>query len=77
MAGITLAIAEARLTAYLDAEAAVLNNQSYDIDVGGSRRSMTRADLAEVRKGIEYWSGLVNRLSNAVLGGSRSRYMVR
>jgi len=77
MAGITLAIAEARLTAYLDAEAAVLKNQSYDIDVDGSSRSLTRADLAEVRRGIEYWSGLTNRLSNAASGGARSRYLVR
>ena len=77
MAGITLAIAEARLTAYLDAEAAVLNNQKYEIDLGGSRRSLTRADLAEVRKGIEYWSALTTRLSNAATGGSRTRYLVR
>ena len=54
MAGITRQIAEARLTEYLAAEAKVLKNQSYSI--GG--RSLTRADLEEIREGITYWNGM-------------------
>lgn len=59
MAGITLAQAEARLTNYMGAEAAVLNGQSYEI--GG--RKMTRANLKEIQEGITYWDTRVKRLS--------------
>lgn len=41
---------ETRLAAYLEAEAAVLRNQSYTMPDG---RSVTRAQLAEIRKGLE------------------------
>lgn len=40
--------AKARLTAYYDAELAVLSGQSYKIGT----RSMTRADLGEIRRAI-------------------------
>lgn len=50
---------ETRLAAYLDAEAAVLRNQSYEMPDG---RKLTRASLAEIRKGIE---ALRNELANA------------
>lgn len=60
MAGITLAQAEAKLTAYLDAETAVLSGQEYTI---GSRR-MKRADLAEIRAGVSYWNGKVSELTS-------------
>lgn len=40
---------ETRLANYLEAEAAVLRNQSYEMPDG---RSLTRASLAEIRKGI-------------------------
>jgi hypothetical protein len=63
MAGITLAQAEARLTAYLNAEEAVLNGQSYSI---GSR-SLTRADLKSIQQGIEIWSARVDRLTRGGL----------
>ena len=38
-----------RLQQYLEAEAAILQGQAYTLD----GRSLTRADLAEVRRGIE------------------------
>ncbi len=66
MAGITLAQAEAQLSSYLTAETAVLNNQSYTIE----GRSMTRADLGEIRQGIKFWDTEVKRLSR---GGLRVR----
>jgi hypothetical protein len=40
---------EGRLAGYLQAEAAVLRNQSYTMADG---RGVTRAHLAEIRKGI-------------------------
>ena len=59
MAGITSAIAEARLTEYLAAESAVLGNQAYTIN----GRSLTRANLKDIREGIQYWQAAVERLS--------------
>jgi len=59
MAGITLEIADARLTQYMAAETAVLSSQAYKID----DREMTRADLDAIRSGIQYWSDWVERLN--------------
>ena len=53
MAGITLETAKRHLDAWLEAELAVTNAQSYTI---GSR-TMTKANLTEIRKSIEYWQG--------------------
>jgi hypothetical protein len=64
---ITLQIAQQRLTQYLDAEAAVLGGQEYRI----ADRSLKRADLAEIRKGIDYWSEKVENLSIGTASGSR------
>lgn len=65
MAGITLAIATARLAEYLDAEEKILGGQEYVI---GSRR-LKRADLAEVRAGIVMWDQRVKALSSLSRGG--------
>lgn len=43
-----IAAIETRLAAYLAAEADILRNQSYEFE----GRKLTRANLAEVRKGI-------------------------
>jgi len=66
MAGIDLDTANAKLTAYLNAEAAVLSGQRYKID----NRELYRADLAEIRKGIDYWNGWVQRLDARSRGRS-------
>lgn len=68
-AGITLETAERHLDAWLEAELAVTNAQSYTI---GSR-TMTKANLGEIRKSIEYWKGKVNALENAAKYGGRNR----
>lgn len=72
MAGITLAQAEAQLALYLAAEAAVLNNQRYRI----GDRELERADLAEIRDGVEIWNGRVKNLAAQASGRSRTRYVV-
>lgn len=59
MAGITLEIAEARLTEYLDAEAKILGGQAFS----RNGKAMTRADLAAVQAGIRFWEGRVQKLS--------------
>ncbi len=76
MAGITLAQAEAKLAVWLAAEEALATSQSYEIEVEGNRRSLTRANLNEVAKRIDYWNGWVNRLTAQATGRSRSRTIV-
>lgn len=59
MAGITAADAQARLTVYMTAEEKALGGQAYQI----AGRSMTRANLTEIRDGIDYWNSMVLRLT--------------
>jgi hypothetical protein len=66
MAGITQAQAQAQLNAYLAAETAVLTGQAYTIN----GRSLTRADLAAIQKGIEIWQARLQTISR---GGFRLR----
>lgn len=72
MAGITLKIAQKHLNAWLEAELQVTTNQSYTI---GSR-SLTRADLADIREQIDFWEGKVAKLENQQKHGGRNR-MIR
>ena len=64
MAGITLEIAEARLTEYLAAEAKVLGGQDY-VTADGER--LTRADLAAIQAGIKLWNARCQQLSRTSL----------
>ena len=59
MAAISLAVAEAQLTAWLAASTAVAGGQSYKI----GERSLTRADASEILKMIEFWSSKVEALT--------------
>lgn len=61
---ITLERAKIHLEAWLDAELAISTGQSYTI---GSR-SLTRANLSEVRKQIDYWRNKVAELEITVSG---------
>lgn len=70
MAGITLATAEAKLATWLAAEEKVAAGQSYSI--GG--RSLTRANLSEIREQINFWNSHAERLSAS---GGRSGMRVR
>ena len=54
MTGITLETAQKHLDAWLEAEMQVTNAQSYTI---GSR-TLTKANLTEIRNAIEYWEQL-------------------
>ena len=71
MPGITLEIAQKHLDAWLEAELACTTNQSYTI---GSR-TLTRADLAEIRNTSKYWAGIVAKLEAAKKYGGRNRTM--
>ena len=61
MAGITLQIAEDRLTEYLAAEEKILAGQAFS----RNGKAMTRADLAAVQQGIKLWEARVQRLSRS------------
>jgi len=71
MAGITAEQAQARLDAWLEADAAVSQSQSYSI----AGRSLTRANAAEIRNNIDYWQRKVSQLSRGG-SGARVRYGV-
>lgn len=59
-AGITYAIALERVGVYLKAETAVLGGQQHRFADG---RELTMADLGEIRAGIAYWQGHIDRLN--------------
>lgn len=67
----TLEIAQKHLNAWLDAEIAVTNGQSYTI---GSK-SLTRASLSEIRSQIQYWSNEVAKSNNIAKKKGRNRVM--
>lgn len=67
--GISLEIAKKHLDAWLTAELEVTTHQSYTI---GSR-SLTKANLSEIRKQIEYWRNQVAWLENIEKRGGRNR----
>lgn len=72
MAGITKEQAQAQLDKYLEAEAAVLASQSYEI----AGRKLTRADLQWIQAGIKTWNERAIGLANQARGRSRSRTVV-
>ena len=62
-------LARHHLNAWLEAELELTTHQSYKI---GSR-SLTKADLGEIRKQIEFWQNRVAQLENAEKRGGRNR----
>ena len=65
MAGITLEQAQQQLDRYMDAETAVLLNQSYEI----SGRKLTRANLIEIQTGIKVWNERVKDITQKTTNG--------
>ena len=62
-------IARHHLNAWLEAELELTTHQSYKI---GSR-SLTKADLGQIRKQIEFWQDRVAQLENTEKRGGRNR----
>ena len=69
MAGITLETAQRHLDEWLEAELAVTTAQSYTL----KNRTLTRANLTEIRNAIDYWNKKVIALENAKKAGGRNR----
>lgn len=63
----TLEDAKHHLALWLEADAACATGQSYKIGT----RSLTRADVAEIRERISFWRREVEKLSSRRKGGSR------
>lgn len=72
MAAVNLDFAKERLALYMEAESKVLGGQAYTI--GG--RSLTRAQLAEIRAGIKEWRGIVDRLETTGRTGPTIRRFI-
>ena len=62
--GISYETAKQKLEMWLKAEDAIALSQSYTIE----GRSLTRADLGQVREAIEYWGNLVSKMETGVSG---------
>ncbi len=62
-------LSEERLKIWLNAEAAIATGQSYQIE----NRSLTRADLKQVRSQIEYWAGKLAEAEAEERSGGRNR----
>lgn len=69
MAGITLEIAKRHLDEWLEAELALTTSQSYTL----RNRTLTRANLTEIRNTIKFWNDKVNELEHIKQTGGRNR----
>ncbi len=69
MAGITLKEAKKHLKTWLDAENEIATSQSYTIGT----RSLTRANLKEVRDQIKFWENKVDKLEKEAANKGRNR----
>lgn len=72
MSGITLALAETNLAAWIAASEAVAQKQSYTI----GDRTLTYVNAEHITKMIEFWDGKVKALGGAASGRTRIRYLV-
>lgn len=63
------ALCQRKLKLWLEAEEAIATGQSYQID----DRRLTRADLNDVRKEIEFWEGKLAAAEAEEQHGGRNR----
>ncbi len=71
----TLEQLQARLDAYLAAEARILNSQEYQIGQGSTARKNRRAELEQVQAGIREARAELASAQNTVAGVRRLRYI--
>ena len=69
MAGITLAHAQSRLDALMAAYDKIIIGQRVEME----GQSLTRSNLPDVQRGIEYWDKKVKELSASAAGRGRMR----
>lgn len=66
---------KSRLNNYLAAESAVLKAQEYVIGQGSTARRVTRANLAEIQKGITDTRGEIAQLESSTQRARRVIYL--
>lgn len=69
MAVFSKELCKKKLKTWLDAEEAVATGQSYQIGT----RTLTRADLKQVREQMEYWAGKLAEAEAEEKQGGRNR----
>lgn len=69
MAVFSKELCQQKLKTWLAAEEAVATGQSYQI----GNRTLTRADLKQVREQMEYWSGKLAQAEAEEKSGGRNR----
>ena len=70
---IQLDTAQKHLDVWLEAELSIANGQSYTLATTNGSRTLTRANLTEVRNSIAFWEKKVEEAKAATKGRSRSR----
>lgn len=69
MAVFSKELCKQKLITWLDAEEAIATGQSYQI----GNRTLTRADLKQVREQMEYWAGKLAQAEAEEKQGGRNR----
>lgn len=72
MAGITAETAQRHLDAWLEAELALTNAQSYTMQTSIGSRTITRSNLSEVRQNIDTWQKRLDEALAREKGRSRN-----
>lgn len=72
---VTLQQAQEHLAAWLAADKAVATGQEYEIETGGTRRRLKRADAKYIQERINYWSKMVTQLTSG-RSGMRTKLIV-
>jgi len=72
---ITLIDAQSQLSVWLSANLALAQGQSYTIELGGSKRTLTRVNSKEVIDQINFWTKQINLL-NSGQTGINTKYVV-
>lgn len=70
MAGITLPIAQAQFDTWLAANTAIAAGQSFEM----GDRKLTRANLGDVQRQLEFWNQQIQRLSQGGMRAHRLMY---
>ena len=75
MAAITLSMAQAKLTAAMEAYESALKSASFSTSTDSDSFSASNQSLSELQDAVDYWEKRVMRLSRR--GGIKTRRIVR
>ena len=75
MAAWTLEQAQTHLATWLTASEAVAQGQEHEIQSGNTRRKLTRANLFQINRMIQFWRKEVEQLQRSETPGPKIRYI--